>query len=92
MHHDGWAELVNDEEHGGSLIPMMMLCHEHDEDPEMHVAAGLLGVYGYFRAHRQVSPGAHRSEPTRTAPKIGRNDACLAARGRSTSVAAARRR
>lgn len=24
MRHDGWAELVNDEEHGGCLIPMMM--------------------------------------------------------------------
>ncbi len=35
MRHDGWAELVNDEEHGGCLIPMMMLCHEHDEDPAM---------------------------------------------------------
>jgi uncharacterized protein len=35
MRHDGWAELVNDEEHGGCLIPMMMLCHEPDEDPEM---------------------------------------------------------
>ena len=35
MRHDGWAELVNHEEHGGCLIPMMMLCHEHDEDPEM---------------------------------------------------------
>jgi uncharacterized protein len=33
--HDGWAQLVNDEEHAGCLIPMMMLCHEHDEDPEM---------------------------------------------------------
>jgi uncharacterized protein len=32
MRHDGWAELVNDDEHGGCLIPMMMLCHEHDED------------------------------------------------------------
>jgi len=24
MRHDGWAELVNDEERGGCLIPMMM--------------------------------------------------------------------
>jgi uncharacterized protein len=62
MRHDGWADLVNDEEHGGCLIPMMMLCHEHDEDPEMrpkpispeqredvivHMAAGLLGAYRY---------------------------------------------
>ena len=70
MRHDGWAELVNDEEHGGCLIPMMMLCHEHDEDPEMrpepinpekreevivHMAAGLVGAYRYFREHRQGS-------------------------------------
>jgi uncharacterized protein len=35
MRHDGWAELINDEKYGGSLIPMMMFYHEHDEDPEM---------------------------------------------------------
>ena len=64
MRQDGWAELVNDEEHGGCLIPMMMLCHEHDEDPEMlpkpispekreevimHMAAGLLGGVSVFQ-------------------------------------------
>jgi uncharacterized protein len=91
MRHDGWAELVNDEEHGGCLIPMMMLCHEHDEDPEMrpepistekreevivHMAAGLVAAYRYFRGHRQVKPGAHRSEPRRNAPNVGRNDPC----------------
>src|SRR5207247_1604554 len=57
MRHDGWAELVSDERNGGCLIPMMMLCYEHDEDPEMrpktispeqreaviaHMAVGLL--------------------------------------------------
>jgi uncharacterized protein len=91
MRSDGWAELVNDEEHGGCLIPMMMLCHEHDEDPEMrpepispekreevivHMAAGLLGAYQYFRSHRQVSASARPSEFRRTAPKVGRNDPC----------------
>ena len=35
MRHDGWAELVNDEERGGCLIPMMMHCHEHDENPNI---------------------------------------------------------
>ena len=64
MRHDGWAELVNDEDCGGCLIPMMMLYHEHDEDPKMrpgpitpekrddiiaHIAAGLVGAYRYFR-------------------------------------------
>ena len=35
MRHDGWAELVDNEENGGFLIPMMALFHEHDEDPKM---------------------------------------------------------
>ena len=97
MRHDGWAELVNDEEHGGCLIPIMMLYHEHDEDPEIrpdpispekreevivHMAAGLLGAYRYFREHRQVSASAHRSEPRRVAPKLGRNDPCPCGSGK----------
>jgi uncharacterized protein len=62
MRHDGWADLVNDEEQGGCLIPMMMLYHEPDEDPEMrpkpispekreevivHMAAGPVAAYRY---------------------------------------------
>ncbi len=73
MRHDGWAELVNDEKHGGCLIPMMMLCHEHDEDPAMRpkpisaeqreeviagMAAGLLRAYKYFREQRQTYAGS----------------------------------
>ena len=69
MRHDGWAELVNDEKHDGCLIPMMMLYHEHDEDPETrtkpitpeqredviaHMAAGLLRAYKYFRSERDA--------------------------------------
>ncbi len=30
-----WAPLVNDEENGGSLVPILALAHEHDPDPEM---------------------------------------------------------
>ena len=97
MRHDGWAELMDDEEHGGCLVPMMMLYHEHDEDPKMrpkpispeqredviaHMAAGLVGAYRYFRAHRQVSSGAHTSEPRRYAPKVGRNDPCPCGSGK----------
>jgi hypothetical protein len=51
---------------------------ERDEDPDMlpkpispekreevivHMAAGLLGAYRYFRAHRRLSPDARFSEP-----------------------------
>ena len=97
MRHDGWAELMDDEEHGGCLVPIMMLYHEHDENPEMrpkpispekreevivHMAAGLLAAYRYFRSHRQVSPGAHRSKPQRTAPKVGRNEPCPCGSGK----------
>lgn len=97
MRHDGWAELVNDGEHGTCLIPMMMLYHEHDEDPEIRpkpltpdkreqviagMAAGLLRAYRYFRAQGQVSPGAHASESRRSTPKVGRNDPCPCGSGK----------
>jgi uncharacterized protein len=98
MRHDGWAQLVNDEENGGCLIPMMMLCHEHDKDPEMrpkpiapekrediivHMAAGLVGAYRYFRRH-QESSGLSRFAPDsrRTTSKVGRNDPCLCGSGK----------
>ena len=98
MRHDGWAELVNDEVNGGCLIPMMMLCHEHDEDPKMrpqpitpekredivtHMAAGLLGAYRYFRAHQEAYAGsASAPESRRSTAKIGRNDPCPCGSGK----------
>ena len=33
MCHGGWAELIADEEHGGCMVPVLMLYHEHDPDP-----------------------------------------------------------
>ena len=108
MRHDGWAELVNDEEHGGCLIPMMMLYHEHDKDPEMrpkpisaekreevivHMAAGLLGAYRYFRAQRQAYAGTtFTPEPGAPLPRSDGTIRARAAPGRSTSDAAAGRR
>jgi uncharacterized protein len=97
VRHDGWAELVNNQENGRCLIPMMMLYHEDDEEPEMrsepigreqrediiaHIAAGLLGTYRYFREHRQVSAGTHTSEPRHSTPKVGRNDQCPCGSGK----------
>ena len=98
MCHGGWAELVNDEEHGGWLIPIMMLYHEHDEDPKMrpgpitpekreniivHMAAGLLGAYRYFREHQRPSAGsAFAPESRRTTSKVGRNDPCPCGSGK----------
>ena len=98
MRHDGWAELVNDEENDGCLIPMMMLYHEHDEDPKMrpkliapekredvivHMAAGLVGAYRYFRTHQEASTGnTFAPESGRPTSKVGRNDPCPCGSGR----------
>ena len=77
MRHEGWAELVNNDEHAGYLIPMMMLYHEHAKYPEMrpkpislekredviaHMAAGLLGACQCFRAQQVVDLSAHAPE------------------------------
>jgi uncharacterized protein len=35
LRHYDWKELVNSEEHGGSLIPIIALANEHHPDPEM---------------------------------------------------------
>jgi uncharacterized protein len=97
MRHDGWAELVNDEERGGWLVPMMMLYHEHDEDPKMrpkpitpekrediitHMAAGMAGAYRYFRAHKKAYVGNATPEPRSTTSKVGRNDPCPCGSGK----------
>jgi uncharacterized protein len=98
MRHDGWAELVNDEGNGGCVIPMMMLCHEHDEEPEMrpdpispekrekiiaYMAAGLLGAYRYFRKHREIHAGTTLIPETwHNALKVGRNELCPCGSGK----------
>ena len=79
------------------MVPLMMLHHEHDEDPEMrpkpigpeqredviaHMAAGLLVAYRYFRSRPQAMPSAYTPEPRRSTPKAGRNDPCLCGSGK----------
>ena len=97
MRHDGWVELVNDEEQGGCMVPIFMLHYEHDTDPKMrpkpispeqredvivHMAAGLLQAYRYFRAQQQPEAGAHTSEHRRSTPKVGRNEPCPCGSGK----------
>jgi len=97
MRHDGWAVLVNDEENGGCLIPVMMLCHEHDEDSRMrpkpiapekrediivHMGVGLVGAYRYFRRREAYGRSTLAPEPGRTTAKVGRNDPCLCGSGK----------
>ncbi len=107
MRHDGWAELVNDEEHGGCLIPMMMLCHEHDEDPEMRPkpisqrsakkssCTWRLGCWGRVATSgctEKPTPAPHSHLSLGAMlPRSGGMIPVRAALGRSTSVAAAGR-
>jgi uncharacterized protein len=98
MRHDGWAELMDNEGHGGCLIPMMMLYHEHDEDPKMRpkpisaeqredviirMAAGLVAAHRYFRLQgKSYADASPTSQPGRSTPKVGRNDLCPCGSGK----------
>lgn len=98
MRNEGWAELINNEEYGGSLLPMMVLCHEQDPDPEMRpdpisaekrekiivmMAGGLLGAYRFFRKHRETIAGTtFAPKPRHNASKTGRNDPCPCGSGK----------
>ena len=35
FHKEQWAALLSDEQHGGLLVPIFALAHEHDPDPDM---------------------------------------------------------
>ena len=97
MCHDGWAGLMADEDNGGCTIPMLMLYHGHDPDPEMrpkpigaeqcenvieHMAAGLLGAYRYFRQQGLPGLGTRAQQTQKTRSKIGRNDPCPCGSGK----------
>jgi len=89
-----WAALFTDDEHGGCMVPVLMLYHEHDEDPEMRpgpigpkqreeiilqMAAGIVRAYRYFRPHRQPQAGGDKAG---ILGKIGRNEPCPCGSGK----------
>jgi uncharacterized protein len=97
MRRAAWAELFTDEEQCGWMLPVLMLYHEHDEDPELRpgpigpekrgeiivqMAAGIVRAYRYFRPHRQRVASAYAFEPQRSPGKIGRNDQCPCGSGK----------
>ena len=94
---DGWAKLLDDDEQGGCMIPMLMLYHEHDEDPSLRpnpiapeqrekiiasMAVGLGEAYRYFLQRREQDGTTRRPQPRRTQSKIGRNDPCPCGSGK----------
>jgi len=98
LRHDHWAELINDEGHGGSILPMMLLHHEHDPDPELRpnpishqqreevirdMAAGLVHIHRYFLDRRGTHPRASKSRTVRRElAKLGRNEPCPCGSGK----------
>jgi uncharacterized protein len=97
MRRAAWAELFTDEEQCGWMIPVLMLCHEHDEDPELRpgpiapekreeiivqMAAGIVRAYRYFRPHRKRVANVYGAEPHGRLGKIGRNDQCPCGSGK----------
>jgi uncharacterized protein len=70
LRRDSWNELLDDEQHGGSLVPIFMLAHEHDSDPKLRpppisaekrrdiltrLTAGITHAYMYFEPHRRAN-------------------------------------
>jgi uncharacterized protein len=93
-----WSELIDRDEYGGPLLPIMLLAHENDPDPALRpkpvapdereellqlMSAGLTQIYRYFVPHRQ-SPGrtALHLPLRREGAKIGRNEPCPCGSGR----------
>ena len=79
LRRQAWADLIASEEHGGSILPMLMLLHEHDPDPEMrpspigaeqreqiiaHMTAGLLQIYRHYLSQRQSAIAQRTSART----------------------------
>jgi uncharacterized protein len=94
---DGWAGLLADDARGGCMIPMLMLYHEHDEDPTMRpkpiapekrekviesMAIGLVGAYRHFRQQGKPTASTRGPQPQYTSNKIGRNDPCPCGSGK----------
>ena len=97
LRQDGWAELLADDDHGGCMIPMLMLYHEHDEEPTLRpkpidleqrekviesMAVGLVGTYRYFRQQGKACASTRGPEPRYTNNDIGRNDPCPCGSGK----------
>ncbi len=96
MRKEAWAEVFADDEQCGWMLPVLMLYHEHDEDPELRpepigvekreeiivkMAAGVVRAYRYFREQRAARVYAAGSSHGRFG-RVGRNDQCPCGSGK----------
>ncbi|SAK47071.1 yecA family protein [Caballeronia catudaia] len=98
MRRESWQELFSDENHAGSLVPVLMLYHEDDPDPELRtdpkalenreeiiqvMIASLTHIYRYFDERRQENARRDAAESMpRKSDKVGRNEPCPCGSGR----------
>lgn len=98
MRNEGWSELANADEYGGCLLPAMILCHEHDDDPELrsppippekrdeliaYMAAGVMLAYQYFReGWPDEGQSKSASKSARSKAKVGPNERCPCGSGK----------
>jgi uncharacterized protein len=98
LRREDWTPLLDDEDHGGSLIPILALAHEHDPDPAMRpykepISAELReklivgAAAGVMAIHQyfeaqRLMPGGDSLAYRRVAPKVGRNDPCPCGSGK----------
>ncbi|SAK51870.1 yecA family protein [Caballeronia temeraria] len=98
MRHESWNALLDDDEQAEALLPVLLLYHEDDPDPELRsdpeafedrdtiiqeMIAELTYIYRYFEPHRKEN--AMRDAPApirRTSEKVGRNEPCPCGNGR----------
>ena len=89
---EGWKALFGDDDYAGCLVPMLMLYHEYDEDPETRtqppitpkqrekvitmMAEGITFAYWYFREASQGGARFPSVMPLQSRRKIGRNGPC----------------
>ena len=97
MRKEAWAPIFADDEQYGWMLPVLILYHEHDEDPELRpgpigpekredfivkMAAEVVRAYRYFRTHRQRAASVYEPGPLGRSGKIGRNDQCPCGSGK----------
>jgi uncharacterized protein len=92
-----WSALFNDDEHGGSLVPILALAHEHSSDPAMRpytepvtaelrenlIVGAAAGVMNIYRYfERERQGGDSNLIHPRFGQKVGRNERCPCGSGK----------
>jgi uncharacterized protein len=93
-----WLSVMNDEQEGGALVPILALANEHHDDPALRPFAEALSperredlllaaAAGVMRLFAYFLPERERyisapSKPARRGKKVGRNDPCPCGSGK----------